>query len=83
MWPAYRVFLDARDDDAAPHVRLHCKMRMPQLEMGSDPSVALISYLVEQDRPPEPTIAAPDRNAREGEWPSGQALRDGHDHGGH
>ena len=35
----------ARHDDAASHVRLLLQMRMPELEMSSDVSVALIAYL--------------------------------------
>ena len=38
----------ARDDDAAPAVDCYWQMRMPELGMGSDVSVALISFLTKQ-----------------------------------
>jgi hypothetical protein len=35
-----------RDDDAASHLRLFWQMRLPQVELASDVSVALTAYLV-------------------------------------
>jgi sulfur-oxidizing protein SoxA len=56
-WPAYRV--STTQVMTMQHRLYDCywQMRMPQLELGSDVSVALISYLVSQARGGE--IAAP------------------------
>lgn len=56
-WPAYRV--SSTHVMTMQHRMYDCywQMRMPELELGSDASVALISYLVSQGRGGE--IAAP------------------------